>query len=71
MPKFKYMIEELNCYSTIIDAEDKDQACEMFEMMDWFGDFDEEPGGAAVDVQVYELEEEGNEEGTSTTQADD
>ena len=52
MPKFKYMIEELNCYSTIIEAEDRDDAEEIFGMMDWFEDFKEEPGGAAIDIQV-------------------
>ena len=58
MPKFKYMIEELNCYSTVIEAEDQDAAQETFECMDWFEDFKEEPGGAAVDIQVYELDDE-------------
>ena len=61
MPRFKYMIEELNCYSTIIEAEHRDDAEEIFEMMDWFEDFKQEPGGAAVDIQVYELDEDTNE----------
>jgi len=55
------MIEELNCYSTIIEAEDRDDAEEIFGMMDWFEDFKEEPGGAAIDIQVYELDEDNNE----------
>jgi hypothetical protein len=61
MRKFKYMLEELNCYSTIIEAEDRDAAQEIFEDMDWFEDFNEEPSGAAVDIQVYELDEDSNE----------
>ena len=61
MPKFKFMIEELNCYSAIIEAEHRDDAEEIFGDMDWFEDFDEVPGGAAVDVQMYELDEDTNE----------
>jgi len=61
MPKFKYMIEELNCYSVVIEAQDRDDAEEIFGCMDWFEEFKEEPGGAAVDIQVYELDEDNNE----------
>ena len=55
MPKYKFMIEELNCYSVYIEAEDSDTAQDIFDSReDWYEQSTDEDSGCNVNIEMYE-----------------